>query len=68
MTRAAAFAAACWLLAPGAALACAVCQDPTDTRAAIYWDMTMFMSFLPLLTICGGGYWLYRRAVAAGAV
>lgn len=58
--------AALWALS-SAAWACAVCQDPTDTRAAVYFDMTMFMSLLPLITMGGGGWWLYRRAVAAGA-
>lgn len=56
-----------WLAWSSPALACAVCQDPNDVRAGVYWDMTMFMSGLPLLVLGSGGWWLYRRAVAAGA-
>lgn len=55
-------------LLTAAAHACAVCQDPTDVRAGVYFDMTMFMSLLPLLTMGAGGFWLYRRAQAAGAL
>ncbi len=57
-----------WWALSAAAWACAVCQDPTDVRAAVYFDMTMFMSALPLITMAIGGWWLYRRAVAVGAV
>ncbi len=57
-----------WWGAAGVAWACSVCQDPNDVRAGVYVDMTLFLSLLPLLTLAGGGYWLYRRAVAAGAL
>ena len=57
-----------WWAGGAAAWACAVCQDPSDVRAGVYVDMTMFLSLLPLLTMGAGGYWLYRRAVAAGAL
>jgi hypothetical protein len=56
-----------WLVG-SAAWACAVCQDPTDVRAGVYYDMTLFMSLLPLTTMGLGGFWLYRRAAAAGAL
>jgi hypothetical protein len=49
------------------ALACAVCSDPTDPRAGAYFDMTIFMSLLPLTAMGLIVFWLYRRAVAAEA-
>lgn len=49
------------LLEPAAALACAVCTDPNDPRTAAYFDMTMFMSLLPLTAIGLVVWWLYRQ-------
>jgi hypothetical protein len=52
------------LLAPGAAWACAVCQDPTDVRSKAYFDMTIFLSLFPLLAMGSIAWWLYRRFAA----
>lgn len=53
------------LLAPPDAHACAVCQDPGDVRAAAYFDMTMFLSLVPLGTIGIGVAWVWRRSALA---
>ena len=54
------------LLLEGASLACAVCQDPSDTRAAVYLDMTVFLSLLPLGAMASGGGYLWWRSREPG--
>jgi hypothetical protein len=44
-----------------AALACAVCSDPEDVRAAAYLDMTLFLSLVPLGLIGLGAWYVWRR-------
>jgi hypothetical protein len=51
-----------WLEA--AAWACATCTDPKDPRNAVYLDMTMFMSLLPLTAMGLVIGWLYWRSLA----
>jgi hypothetical protein len=55
------------LLLSVAAWACPVCQDPTDVRAAAYFDMTIFLSLLPLLAMASIGWWIWRRTLALDA-
>ena len=45
------------------ALACAVCSDPNDVRAAAYFNMTMFMSLMPLGVFGFGAWYVWRRMV-----
>lgn len=54
-----------WLALSDVARACAVCTNPNDVRSAAYFDMTMFMSLLPLAAIGGVVYWLYRTYASA---
>jgi hypothetical protein len=49
-----------WLLWANQALACPVCQDPNDPAAGAYFNMTIFMSLLPLAAMSAIGWWLYR--------
>jgi hypothetical protein len=45
-------------------LACAVCfSGPEETRFA-FLSTTVFLSFLPLSLIFGGGFWFYRQSLA----
>ena len=46
---------------PGAALACPACMVGDPKTAATYFGMTVVMSALPILLVCGLGYWLWRR-------
>lgn len=46
------------------ALACSVCSDPNDPRSAAYFDMTIFMSLLPLLVMGTAAIWIWRRMSA----
>jgi hypothetical protein len=55
------FAAAGASLLPGAALACPACMVGDPKTAATYFGMTVVMSALPILLVCGLGYWLWRR-------
>jgi hypothetical protein len=48
-----------------ASWACAVCTDPTDPRSNAYFDMTMFLSLLPLAALGFVSWWLYRQYSAA---
>jgi hypothetical protein len=50
-----------WWWVEGQAWACSVCQDPDDPRAAAYFNMTIFLSLLPLAAMGGIAWWLYRR-------
>ena len=48
-------------LVPGAAWACPACMVGDPKTAGIYFGMTLVMSSLPILLVCGLGYWLWRR-------
>jgi membrane protein DedA with SNARE-associated domain len=54
-------AAACASLIPCAALACPACMVGDPKTAATYFGMTVVMSALPILLVCGLGYWIWRR-------
>jgi len=46
---------------PAAALACPACMVGDPKTAGTYLGMTVIMSSLPILLVCGLGYWLWRR-------
>jgi len=48
-------------LIPAAAWACPACMVGDPKTAATYFGMTVVMSALPILLVCGIGYWLWRR-------
>jgi hypothetical protein len=48
-------------LIPAAAWACPGCMVGDPKTAATYFGMTVIMSALPILLVCGLGYWLWRR-------
>jgi hypothetical protein len=48
-------------LIPSAASACPACMVGDPKTAATYFGMTVVMSALPILLVCGLGYWLWRR-------
>jgi hypothetical protein len=48
-------------LIPSTALACPACMVGDPKTAATYFGMTVIMSSLPILLVCGIGYWLWRR-------
>jgi hypothetical protein len=48
-------------LIPAAASACPACMVGDPKTAATYFAMTVVMSSLPILLVCGIGYWLWRR-------
>jgi hypothetical protein len=48
-------------LIPAAAWACPACMVGDPKTAATYFGMTVIMSALPILLVCGLGYWLWRR-------
>jgi hypothetical protein len=48
-------------LVPAAAWACPACMAGDPKTAATYFGMTVIMSSLPILLVCGLGYWLWRR-------
>jgi membrane protein DedA with SNARE-associated domain len=48
-------------LLPVAAMACPACMVGDPKTAATYFGMTLVMSSLPILLVCGIGYWLWRR-------
>jgi hypothetical protein len=57
-----------WLMAltgasliPAAASACPACMVGDPKTAGTYLGMTLVMSSLPILLVCGLGYWLWRR-------
>jgi hypothetical protein len=54
-------AAAASALIPGAASACPACMVGDPKTAGTYLGMTLVMSALPILLVCGLGYWLWRR-------
>lgn len=49
------------MLIPAAASACPACMVGDPKTAATYFGMTVVMSSLPILLVCGIGYWLWRR-------
>jgi hypothetical protein len=48
-------------LLPGVAWACPACMVGDPKTATTYFGMTVIMSSLPILLVCGVGYWLWRR-------
>ncbi|HEV2522089.1 MAG TPA: hypothetical protein VGT24_06875 [Candidatus Acidoferrales bacterium] len=48
-------------LIPGAAWACPACMVGDPKTAGTYLGMTLALSALPMLLVCGLGYWLWRR-------
>ena len=48
-------------LIPAATWACPACMVGDPKTAATYFGMTVVMSSLPILLVCGLGYWLWRR-------
>ena len=48
-------------LVPAAAWACPACMVGDPKTAGTYFGMTLVMSALPILLVCGLGYWLWRR-------
>jgi hypothetical protein len=54
-------AAAGAALIPSAAYACPACMVGDPKTAGTYLGMTLVMSALPILLVCGLGYWLWRR-------
>lgn len=48
-------------LIPAATWACPACMVGDPKTAATYFGMTVIMSSLPILLVCGLGYWLWRR-------
>jgi membrane protein DedA with SNARE-associated domain len=54
-------AAAATSLIPVATWACPACMVGDPKTAATYFAMTVVMSALPILLVCGLGYWLWRR-------
>ncbi|HLJ23170.1 MAG TPA: hypothetical protein VKT71_03620 [Candidatus Acidoferrales bacterium] len=54
-------AAAIAVFIPDVASACPACMVGDPKTAATYFGMTVVMSALPILLVCGLGYWLWRR-------
>jgi hypothetical protein len=54
-------AAAGAALIPCAAWACPGCMVGDPKTAGTYLGMTLVMSALPILLVCGLGYWLWKR-------
>jgi hypothetical protein len=60
-------ASSCFIAAAGASLipatgwACPACMVGDPKTAATYFGMTVVMCALPILLVCGLGYWLWRR-------
>jgi hypothetical protein len=48
-------------LVPSAAWACPACMVGDPKTAGTYLGMTLVMSTLPILLVCGLGYWLWKR-------
>jgi hypothetical protein len=48
-------------LIPGAAWACPACMVGDPKTAGTYLGMTLVMSALPILLVCGFAYWLWRE-------
>jgi hypothetical protein len=55
------FAVAGASMIPSAAWACPACMVGDPKTAATYFGMTVVMSSLPIILVCGLGYWLWRR-------
>ena len=54
-------AAASAVMLPGAAWACPACMVGDPKTAGTYLGMTLVMSSLPILLVCGLGFWLWRK-------
>jgi len=48
-------------LISGTAWACPACMVGDPKTAGTYFGMTLVMSALPILLVCGLCYWLWRR-------
>jgi hypothetical protein len=48
-------------LIPASAWACPACMVGDPKTAGTYLGMTLVMSALPILLVCGVAYWLWRR-------
>jgi hypothetical protein len=48
-------------LIPAAAWACPACMVGDPKTAGTYLGMTLLMSSLPIVLVCGFAYWLWRR-------
>lgn len=48
-------------LIPAAAWACPACMVNDPKTAGTYLGMTVLMSSLPILLVCGLAYWLWRE-------
>jgi hypothetical protein len=48
-------------LIPNPTWACPACMVGDPKTAATYFGMTVVMSALPILLVCGIGYWIWRR-------
>jgi len=48
-------------LLPAAAWACPACMVGDPKTAGTYLGMTLLMSSLPIVLVCGFAYWLWRR-------
>ncbi|MEN0064027.1 MAG: hypothetical protein AAGA48_17880 [Myxococcota bacterium] len=46
---------------PGTALACSVCFSATEENRQAFFDATVLLTFLPLLMLGSGVYWVYRQ-------
>jgi hypothetical protein len=46
---------------PARTSACPACMVGDPKTAATYFGMTVVMSSLPIVLVCGLGYWLWRR-------
>jgi hypothetical protein len=57
-------AATAALLAPRAALACAVCFSGAENSRIAFLVTTIFMTALPLVLVGGFAWWLRRRSLA----
>jgi hypothetical protein len=60
VVRSLVFAAGVSLL-PAAAWACPACMVGDPKTAGTYLGMTLLMSSLPIVLVCGFAYWLWRR-------
>lgn len=54
-------AASMLALLPAVASACPACMVNDPKTAGTYLGMTVIMSALPMLLVCGLAYWLWRR-------
>jgi hypothetical protein len=60
IARSAIAVAGAWLI-PATGWACPACIVGDPKTAATYFGMTVVMSALPILLVCGIGYWVWRQ-------